>query len=52
MFWENRPASAPPALREKGWIEDFLEDSNIWRDRYCFVPYGLRGPLEIVSYEG
>ena len=50
----GEPAGVGPSSfeREKGWIEDFLEDSNIWRDRYCFVPYGLRGPLEIVSYEG
>lgn len=38
--------------REKGWIEDFLEDPNIWRDRYCFVRYGLRQPVRLVSYTG
>lgn len=48
----GEPSGVGPSSfeRTKGWIEDFLEDPNIWRDHYCFVPYGLKCQPEIISY--
>lgn len=37
---------------KKGWIEWNLEDPNIWRDRYCFVRFGLEENPVLQVYQG
>ncbi|HOX36384.1 MAG TPA: glycosyl hydrolase [Candidatus Brocadiia bacterium] len=35
----------------KTWTDDEASPQKTWTDRYCFVPFGLGGPVTIISSE-